>query len=1066
MTRKFSILVALTAMLISVDAAALGIGDIDIRSRLNERLNAEIFVLSATEGEIEDMSVKLAGRAAFLRAGIERPYHLSQLRFKVTTTKGGKSIIRVTTRDLVREPFLNFIVEVNWPRGKLLREYTILLDPPVTMAAKSAPRVSMAPTAKPTPAPFTKAAPPQEAASEGGLFPRIFVTEETSTLVEAPSEAELFPRTAPESELFPRTAPEDELFPRAPIPEAPSPSFSGDQYGPTGEHETLWSIATKTRPDRSVSVHQMMLALLRANPEAFANGNINNLKRGSILRIPGRAVSTSLTKQAALAEVSSQNATWQAGRGVSVTTAPRVVKPVKPQKVKTPAAKETMTQDRLALLSPDKGAASGAPGGTGAADKAKTARVKRELTLANESLASQRMENQELKSRVQQLEAMVAEMKKLKSQLSVQDQELARLQQKLRGEAAAAEKAVQEKAAAEQAAQTAKAQAAAAVLAAQDKAAAEQATAEKAAAERVAAVEQAAQEKAAAEQAAAEQAAQEKAAQEQAATAAQAAQKQAVAEQPAVEQAPADQAVPEKDLVSKAPGMVDKVIAIAKENMMIVAGGAGVILLALVGVWFMRKRGAEAEEAAGDTIRFEEEVEEEEVEEDITDRHPAEAAEEEAGPTEIREEAAPAAAAPAVAAVPEAEEEEAEDKTLIAPPPASAEEAAEEDDPVLGEVDVYTAFGDYDQAAAVIKGALAEAPERVDYILKLIEIHRDNDDAGALEAAAEQYQETLKASGDWDIAVEMGKAVAPNSALFGGGGGEPSLDTAGMEALPESEPTQAIPDEGADEDLDFDLDLGAEEETAAPEMDALDQQAGDDLADTTVFLAEPAIAEAPAEPTEPAAEEDAGGLDFDLELGGEEAPAETIEAAAEEDAGGLDFDLELGGEEAPAETVEAAVEEDAGGLDFDLELGGEEAEVDLEAPTEKLDAEAVAAVRVEIEETESAASGEEDEFSLDLGDLDAEGVDVSVEEAPADDSTTVLLEEDDAGGLMDLDLSESDVADEVGGDIDEVGTKLDLARAYIDMGDADGARGILAEVIAEGNDAQKKEAEELQQNIA
>jgi len=130
--RNLGLIVAfwLTALL-PINSFALGLGEIEVNSFLNQPLSAEIEVLSARPGEIDDLLVSLASRDAFTRAGLERPRHLSELRFEVKKNEAGDSaVILVTTRAAVKEPFLNFLVEADWSQGRLLREFTILLDPP------------------------------------------------------------------------------------------------------------------------------------------------------------------------------------------------------------------------------------------------------------------------------------------------------------------------------------------------------------------------------------------------------------------------------------------------------------------------------------------------------------------------------------------------------------------------------------------------------------------------------------------------------------------------------------------------------------------------------------------------------------------------------------------------------------------------------------------------------------------------------------------------------------------------------------------------------------------------
>ncbi|MEJ2426761.1 MAG: peptigoglycan-binding protein LysM, partial [Candidatus Thiodiazotropha sp.] len=130
MIRKLSLAVAVATALSPMGAWALGLGEID-------------------QEEVQDIRVDLASQTAFDKAGIERPFFLSGLKFKPMMTAAGKPVISITSQDAIREPFLNFLVEVNWPKGRLVREYTVLLDPPLTLNRApqpvAAPRVSVAP---------------------------------------------------------------------------------------------------------------------------------------------------------------------------------------------------------------------------------------------------------------------------------------------------------------------------------------------------------------------------------------------------------------------------------------------------------------------------------------------------------------------------------------------------------------------------------------------------------------------------------------------------------------------------------------------------------------------------------------------------------------------------------------------------------------------------------------------------------------------------------------------------------------------------------------------------------
>ena len=130
--RKFISALAFGALLIPDYGFTLGMGEIEVNSALNQQLNARIELISAVPEDAETLIVNLASRDEFARAGLDRPYSLSSLKFK-PVVEGGQLYIKVTSPKPIREPFLNFLIEVDWPKGHMLREYTILLDPPVFM---------------------------------------------------------------------------------------------------------------------------------------------------------------------------------------------------------------------------------------------------------------------------------------------------------------------------------------------------------------------------------------------------------------------------------------------------------------------------------------------------------------------------------------------------------------------------------------------------------------------------------------------------------------------------------------------------------------------------------------------------------------------------------------------------------------------------------------------------------------------------------------------------------------------------------------------------------------------
>jgi pilus assembly protein FimV len=117
---------------------ALGLGDIRLSSGLNQPLAATIELVGARPEELGQLRATLAPREAFTRAGLDRPAFLSGLRFKVAKDASGRDVLEIRSADAISEPFITMLIELDWPRGRLIREYTVLLDPPVFESQPSA----------------------------------------------------------------------------------------------------------------------------------------------------------------------------------------------------------------------------------------------------------------------------------------------------------------------------------------------------------------------------------------------------------------------------------------------------------------------------------------------------------------------------------------------------------------------------------------------------------------------------------------------------------------------------------------------------------------------------------------------------------------------------------------------------------------------------------------------------------------------------------------------------------------------------------------------------------------
>ena len=300
MTRNLAILCLLPALMAPAIVQALGLGDIRLNSSLNQPLDAEIQLFSATDGELESLKASVASAETFESYGLSRPSFVGSLAFVVTQDAAGRPVLKVSSRQPVTEPFVTFLIEVNWSRGQLLREYTVLLDPPLFAPAADEPR-------------YVQPAPTQESpvVTQPAPMPAQPVPQPAATLP-PPAPAPMEP---PAWQTPATTSP-------APQPEYPDVyPVSADDYGPVVRNETLWSIASRLRPDASVDINQMMIAIFRDNPGAFA-GNINILREGAILRIPDLTSIHSISKSEAFAEARGQIDEWQASKGQLRLVAP------------------------------------------------------------------------------------------------------------------------------------------------------------------------------------------------------------------------------------------------------------------------------------------------------------------------------------------------------------------------------------------------------------------------------------------------------------------------------------------------------------------------------------------------------------------------------------------------------------------------------------------------------------------------------------------------------------------------------------------------------------------------
>lgn len=408
MNKHLRLSIALALALGGSHAHALGLGQIEVKSALNQPLLAEIPVLTSSAGEADGLAVRLASADAFSRAGLDGlALQKTDLNLEVGNDAHGRTVIRVTTSDRVSDPFLSFLLEVDWGKGKMLREYTVLLDPP-SMVPIAASAATVTPVVEPAPA---FAEPLQEAETPAAAFT-------------PPPEQPMAPPVASSTPTAPVEA--------APAPQyaAPAPQYSADSYGPVNAGDTLWSIAQQSRPDDSVTINQMMMALLQANPDAFIDNNINRLKKGAVLRIPGRDEASVVAAAEAAAQVREQMQRWS---GATAT----VSQPADASSSMTASSTRPAgsTADSRLELTPPRGGADADASQSGATADGMGQELRAELARTREEASALAHENVELKSRVTELEQLQNESRRL---LELKDSELATIQSRLADADAAA----------------------------------------------------------------------------------------------------------------------------------------------------------------------------------------------------------------------------------------------------------------------------------------------------------------------------------------------------------------------------------------------------------------------------------------------------------------------------------------------------------------------------------------------------------------------------------------------------------------------------------------------------
>jgi len=260
------VLLMAASLAFSPSAWSLGLGEAKVDSYLNQPLKARIDLISQASDDLSTVTAGMASAADYELIGASIEGIPVPLRFTVEDLEGDAYIAATSTLP-INEPVLRLIVEVNWSSGRLLREYTLFLDPPAVPEAAPAPRI-----------------------------------DQRKAVAAPPARQESTPAVRPSSSATPSTP-------------------AAAEYGPVRNGETLWGIASEWSRGSGLGVNQVMIAIQRENPAAFLNGNINLLKRGAILRMPDRSEVELISAAAAYREVAAQTEQFSSeGRDRSVAS--------------------------------------------------------------------------------------------------------------------------------------------------------------------------------------------------------------------------------------------------------------------------------------------------------------------------------------------------------------------------------------------------------------------------------------------------------------------------------------------------------------------------------------------------------------------------------------------------------------------------------------------------------------------------------------------------------------------------------------------------------------------------
>lgn len=1099
---------------------ALGLGKLKVNSGLDEPLDAEIELKSLQAGDLDAMQIKLASRREFDEAAIDRPEWLSLLEFTPSRRADGTPYIKVVSDQPVQEPYVQFLLSVQWPSGRVVREYTALLNPPVyadTQGATVSAPVNVPNVATQTPAQSDPAAP-------------------TTTAQQPTVAADDGVRIVNDGGIG---------------------DFASDYQTNSGDN--LWSIASQMQLPEGVSIYQAMLAILRENPQAFINNNMNRMRSNQVLRLPGLQDIKAITGEAARQDYMAQLEAWELYRAALVGAPTTTARPggdanaeAEAQAVTQAAADaddaagEASEGEPAADTASDQAATStdaAAPEDilrivqakpAGAADTESTGgdgEIRNDIVRLEEELAARQAENSDLQQQVSELQSQIEKFQRL---IELRNSELAQVQQSLteaetqRNQAQQALTNLEDQNLAGQLGESAFDEtdvgagidgtqadagtaldgdtAAEAPLTGAGDVEGEQATTQATTQTTTDAPTQAADADVGDTDVVMDTPTAEGDASTMTPTGVESTDPVSDVEAEADRQldeilggtgddataaqladttteTPADTAADTQDTTladnqadtgavtataTPAPRkaepttwyqpILDKVTGVFGDMTTAILGLGTLLIAGLAALlYYFRRRKSIAE--------FEESI----LSGSALDIQ-----------TETTETGATTGAT---------------DTSFLSEfgVPGMGTMQADEVDPVA-EAEVYMAYGRDEQAEEVLKEAIARDGSRPELKLKLLEIYQQRNDLKEFETLAE---ELYPADGEetnpvWDKVVAMGQKMNPDNPLFKGGAlaaaaaatgaavaaqdrdddASAAIDAMSDSSMGDSLSPFPTPDSGSDDEQALSemaeqaerthprLDPFRQEEdaTAANDLESEELDLGFDFSDSDADLAD---------------------LDLDSDLVADQGMDDPLDAGSEdgvaEDSDGIGLGAGLAAAAGAAVTAGAlGGSDDAEGAmaesgdllaEFDSNLGDTQASIEN----------SIEAIDLNMGDAPAEADSS---FDLSLGDTDvsdavsdaSEGVDLNLGEI--DDLNLDFEHSGDAAqvapatGTPELSVVDGGAGDDGAEEWTEAATKLDLAKAYIDMGDRSGAQSIIQEVLKEGNEGQRQEAQELADQLA